>query len=243
MYCTKCGTKNDDDAKFCVECRNPLGGLSSSSSSGMSNFFTPAGDLDDGGGKSYTPSEPSKPYVKPTPASNPPVTEFSTQKKVNKGNNIFKIIGVVAIIAVIAIVVMVSGITKPGCKKTADNYLKAVYITGDADAVLKVLPKSLIDSQGENTLKKRVLQMSQTIRTYNLQYSYEITSVEDVSEMKLLDIKSKYEQSGENVKDAKKVNYEETYTGDLSGKGEIETETRTFYVYVIKIKGSWYIDL
>ena len=24
VYCTKCGTKNDDDAKFCVNCKEPL---------------------------------------------------------------------------------------------------------------------------------------------------------------------------------------------------------------------------
>ena len=24
VYCTKCGTKNDDTAKFCVNCREPL---------------------------------------------------------------------------------------------------------------------------------------------------------------------------------------------------------------------------
>jgi uncharacterized membrane protein YvbJ len=24
VYCTKCGTKNEDDAKFCIKCREPL---------------------------------------------------------------------------------------------------------------------------------------------------------------------------------------------------------------------------
>ena len=238
MYCTKCGTKNDDDAKFCAQCRNPLGGSSSSSSSGMSNFFTPAGDLNDGGGGSYTPSEPSRLYVEPTPVPkspevNPSVAEFYTPKKVNKGNNIFKIIGVVAIIAVIAIVVMVSGILKPGCKKTVDNYLKAFY-AGDADAALKVVPESYIDAKGESTLKKGILQTYELLKNYKV--SYEITSVEEVSEIELLDIKSDYEKSGENIKDAKKVSVELTVTD------EKDTATNTVLIYAIKIKGSWYID-
>jgi len=25
VYCTKCGTKNEEDAKFCVKCQEPLG--------------------------------------------------------------------------------------------------------------------------------------------------------------------------------------------------------------------------
>ena len=26
MFCGKCGTKNDDDSRFCIECGNPIGG-------------------------------------------------------------------------------------------------------------------------------------------------------------------------------------------------------------------------
>lgn len=216
MYCTNCGAKNDNDANFCVKCRSPLGG------------------------ENYIPSNPSKPDVRPIPTPGTPVKPAYRSKP--KYITPLKIGTVAIVVVIIAIVVMVSGITRPSPKKTLDNYLKAVCITKDADDALKELPKSYINSKGESALKKKILEAYEWYQKYNLQLSYEITSVEDVSEIELLDIKSEYEKYGENVKDAKKANIELTMTGDLMGNGETDTRISTESVYIVKIKGSWYVD-
>lgn len=251
MYCSKCGTKNEDDAKFCVECRNPLGtssdttSTSSSSSVSSSNswFYSVSDSLDGGNeGKKETVVPPTPPksstsYVPPVP---PKKTSVTSSKGVNINNNLVKIIGLIAVIVVIVVGVMVSGITKPGCEKAVDKFMKSMLVTCDAYDALDIFPKFFIDSYGRSTLVKTLEkgcnELKNNAESENIEISYKISGSEDVSSNELQS-KKEYYSNTHNViiKDAKNVNV------ILSADGK--TETETISIPMIKIDGSWYIDV
>ena len=261
MYCSKCGTKNEDNAKFCVKCRNPLGSLndttntSSSSSVSSSNswFYSVSDSLDgDNEGKKETvvpPTPPKSSYTSPTPPPKsstsyvpvpPKKTSVTSSKGININNNLVKIIGVIAVIVVIVVGVMVSGITKPKCEKAVDKFMKSMLITYDAYDALDIFPEFFINSYGRNTLVKTLEKGCNELRnnaeSENTEIAYKILGSEEVSSAELQS-KKEYYSNTHNViiNDAKNVNV------ILSAEGRTETETVS--IPMIKIDGSWYIDV
>lgn len=250
MYCSKCGTKNDDDARFCVECRNPLGSTSTSSSSSATSsnswFYSVADSLERGselkkGTVPPTSKKSSTSYVPPVPPKKHSATPL---KGINiSNNNLFKIIGVIAIIVVIAVGVMISGVLKPGCEKRLENLMKATLVDYDAEAIVDIFPECYLDSQGGrssmvNDLSEKMEQFKEQIENYNMKFSYEILGSEDVSSSELQDIKEQYSNTYDvKVKKVKKVKLKL----NVSVMGKTETDTEE--IPMVKIGGSWYADV
>ena len=216
MFCGKCGAKNDDSAVFCAECGNRI--------------------------QAAAPVAPAAPAANPAPAAAPVATGSKPGFTLNNRN-----IGIIAVAAVAVIALLISCFFIFGGRSYKDvvkDYFKATE-KADAKLMMELLPDDLIKyvMKEEDMTKKEMTEELQDsldmIHRYydEVKISYEITDTEDFDKDELKEIKEMYEEIDVKVKDAMIVEVEVTM--ELDGDERTTTQELT----LIKVGGSWYLDI
>lgn len=237
MFCTKCGAKNDDNAKFCVECGSPLEHVVSSAESGFSKGTG-------GTVHSFTPAVSSREI--------PPFKMETTQAYRKQEHRKVNIIPVIITLVLVAAILFVgkSIFSSGGEKKLIKNFVKA-EMAGDAKTILNMIPDDVLDGLSKETgmdLTELTDEMNDEVesamKTINdtlgegWSYSYDIQKMEDMSEE---DIKEKEELYSE-ICDLD-ITKGKTASVEIAVKGK-ETETsKVLDIGIIKVKGKWYLDI
>ena len=216
MFCGKCGAKNDDSAVFCAECGNRI--------------------------QAAAPVAPAAPAANPAPAAAPVATGSKPGFTLNTRN-----IGIIAVAAVAVIALLISCFFIFGGRSYKDvvkDYFKATE-KADAKLMMELLPDDLIKyvMKEEDMTKKEMTEdlqdsLDMIHRYYDeVKISYEITDTEDFDKDELKEIKEMYEEIDVKVKDAMIVEVEVTM--ELDGDERTTTQELT----LIKVGGSWYLDI
>jgi uncharacterized membrane protein YvbJ len=216
MFCGKCGAKNDDSAVFCAECGNRI--------------------------QAAAPVAPAAPAANPAPTAAPVATGSKPGFTLNNRN-----IGIIAVAAVAVIALLISCFFIFGGRSYKDvvkDYFKATE-KADAKLMMELLPDDLIKyvMKEEDMTKKEMTEELQDsldmIHRYydEVKISYEITDTEDFDKDELKEIKEMYEEIDVKVKDAMIVEVEVTM--ELDGDERTTTQELT----LIKVGGSWYLDI
>ena len=158
------------------------------------------------------------------------------------------IVPIAAALAVILLFSLLFG--GRGYKKTANEFMDA-FVNSDAKGIVELLPNKLIqklleeEGYGKNDKKLLIAELQDELDStmgymamfgeYKL--DYKIQGAQDVSKEYLSYIKENYKELGMKVTAAKTV--EVTMTIDVLGMSQTENVSLT----VIKIGGSWYIDI
>ena len=150
---------------------------------------------------------------------------------------IISIIAIVVVIGIGAVICVATGITKPGYKKVAEKYMKAMMETGDINAAMETIPECWINYKGEEVA---IDQMQDAIdyvqQSLNGTLSWEILDYQDVTTRQLITIQNSYDPYGGEVTDAKIVTIRMKY--DDNGNTTASNEDSV----IIKIGNSWYMD-
>lgn len=237
MFCTKCGAKNDDSAKFCVECGNPLEHIEPR----MKGTFAKGTDE---AIPSFTPSEPNR-EIPAFSGKTPGTYRNQERRKVN----IIPVIVVLLLVAAISFVGK-SIFSSGGEKKLIKNFVKA-EMTGDVKTILNMIPDDVLDGVSQkmgmdltDLTDEMNDELESAMKTINdtlgegWSYSYDIQKMEDMSEE---DIKEKEELYSE-ICDLD-ITKGKTASVEIAVKGK-ETETsKVLDIGIIKVKGKWYLDL
>ena len=216
MFYGKCGAKNDDSAVFCAECGNRI--------------------------QAAAPVAPAAPAANPAPAAAPVATGSKPGFTLNNRN-----IGIIAVAAVAVIALLISCFFIFGGRSYKDvvkDYFKATE-KADAKLMMELLPDDLIKyvMKEEDMTKKEMTEdlqdsLDMIHRYYDeVKISYEITDTEDFDKDELKEIKEMYEEIDVKVKDAMIVEVEVTM--ELDGDERTTTQELT----LIKVGGSWYLDI
>jgi uncharacterized membrane protein YvbJ len=216
MFCGKCGAKNDDSAVFCAECGNRI--------------------------QAAAPVAPAAPAANPAPAAAPVATGSKPGFTLNNRN-----IGIIAVAAVAVIALLISCFFIFGGRSYKDvvkDYFKATE-KADAKLMMELLPDDLIKyvMKEEDMTKKEMTEdlqdsLDMIHRYYDeVKISYKITDTEDFDKDELKEIKEMYEEIDVKVKDAMIVEVEVTM--ELDGDERTTTQELT----LIKVGGSWYLDI
>lgn len=237
MFCTNCGAKNDDNAKFCTECGNSL----RDDETGTKEVFLK------GAGNAVPP------FTSPVSNGNP--TFGGKTPQMNRGREHRKI-NIVPIIAVLLLfaAVLFGGktiLSNGGEKKLIKDFVKA-EMTGDMKIILNMLPDDVLDAAAEELgmdSSKLTDQMDDAWKTAmqtvtdtfgeNWSYSYDIQKIEDVSED---DIKEKEDLYSEISCDLD-ITKAKTVSVEITMKGKDTESSRVLDIDLIKVKGKWYLDL
>lgn len=209
MFCGKCGVRNADDATFCTGCGAKLNG--------------------------------AKPVVSGTS-----VTVNSNDKNRKVG------IIAVAVAAVVVVALIIGLFGGRGYKATVEKFVDAQF-DADAEAIFELIPEKMIayaleeEGYDEDELDEFIEEGNEelqdqldSIERYlgeDWTVSYEILTVEDVTDDDLDDLKEDYEDMDIKVSAAKTVEIELTVKA-----GDTETGN-SLDVSVIKVGRSWYLDL
>lgn len=148
-------------------------------------------------------------------------------------------IGVVGVAAILVIVLACSLFGGRGYKSTVKKYMKAVT-SAELEDVLDLVPKGLKDEEEydelEEDLEDAEEDMKEELEKYK--YDYEIKDDKDITGDDLEEIQEEYEEEYDiKVKAAKEVEVK------LYVEYEGEKMDTTMDVSVIKIGGSWYLDV
>lgn len=209
MFCGKCGVKNADDATFCTGCGAKLNGGQ--------------------------------------------VTKNSTPVVVNSNDKNRKVgMIAVAVIAVIVIALIFTLFGGRSYKTTVEKFINAQF-DADAEAIFELVPEKMIayaleeEGYDEDELDEFIEEGNEELQDqldYIERYlgegwtvSYEILTVEDVTDDDLDDLKDDYEDIDIKVSVAKTVEVELTVKA-----GETET-SNSLDISLIKVGRSWYLDL
>lgn len=242
--CMNCGTRMREAAapqRFCAKCGSPI--------SGGLQFCSVCGE---------TVNNNQKPDVaaKVMGAVNPAVDKVSgsitklTGKKVDK--RIVLLGGAVAIVLVLVLVISLL-FGGRSAKATVDKFIDATY-TGNIKTIMKLVPKDILEYAMEESgydeddleelyedAEDSFEDMQDWYEDYygkDWEYSYEIEDMDDLSKKKLRDLQELYEDEFDvKVKAAKKVEVEITL------EGEEEKSKNTMELTLIKVGGSWYLDI
>lgn len=223
MYCTNCGTKNKDNAKFCVEC----------------------------GEKFENNNLRIKTAVtEPAIYKSEKKTEGSLKKSFKKIKIVPIVILLLLVVTVIVFPkFIIAGQTE---KKIIKEFVKA-EMTGDVEKIIDNLPEEILEiakteggmSRDElaEAMRKQFDSAIDTLEsTYgkDWKYSYKINSLKKVSQEDLEDIKDMYSDDFEielDISEAKSAEVEINISGN-----QIENNI-TLDVSLIKAGGTWYLDI
>lgn len=217
MFCSKCGHPVDDGAAVCGNC-----------GSAVENPGASGGDIVAPKGKSL----------------------------INLGNFNFssinfrdpKIIGIIAAgVAVILLLSLVFG--GQSYKGAVNNMLDGIF-DGNGSKMMKAIPDGVIEAMAEEAgMSKREItsymeeelgEMVEELDYYigdNWSISHKIVGTDSYDFDEVRDIKETYDEIGVNVKEAKIVEVE------LTIKAFGMTQTTDMEIGVIKVGGSWYVDV
>lgn len=166
------------------------------------------------------------------------VNSLVTANHKNKKIGMLAVAGVVILVFVIA----TSLFGGKNYEKTALKFVKA-GCEADAKTMVKLFPPEIQDMLEEmyGGRKEMIQSLDEVLnqsKDVNQKISYKILDSEDLPKKDLKNLKESYEKELDTVlSDAKYVEIEAAYKYD--GKEESET----FDICVIKIKGSWYVDV
>ena len=234
MFCRRCGTKNSDDARFCVHCGAPMGNPAPGGQSG--------GNVRPGGNDmNWQPGGSGQ---------NAPRKRSGAPKA-----------GIIAIVVVVLLALLGSavffgfgiGIGGRSYKKTIDELADAMD-DGDVEELLDLIPKDVIvyalKQEGYTGSDKEILSQAhqmiqeQWSNSYGsavlgiaLDVSYEITGTENIKGDELSSLKDQYKEMDVRVSAAKRVTVD--FTLDMAGMKTNNTQTLT----LIKVGRSWYLDV
>lgn len=172
-----------------------------------------------------------------------------TNQATGKRNRIIGI-AAVAVAALVVIILAVSIFGGRSYKSAVNEYVEASF-TADGKTMVSLMPDEVVENACEDTgmTKSEFTEylteaLQESLEYYddyfdNWSYSYEIIETEDYSKEALKSLKEDYaDEFDVSVKAAKIVTVEVTITAD-----EENTFTNSLEVKVIKVGGSWYVDV
>ena len=175
MFCTKCGAKNDDNAKFCVECGNKL------------EHVIPAGQKVQQGDASYVPSGNQQGEI---PRFIP--SDRMEKRKKSLFGSIKPVPVIVTVLLVIAVLLLGKMLFSGGQeKKLIKNFVKA-EMEGNAKVLINMLPDEMfrlaekegMDKEELTDKMDEMLQSAQSSLKSMLgeewSYSYKIQKMEKI---------------------------------------------------------------
>ena len=216
MFCENCGHKNKENMSFCTKCGAPLDVIE-----------------------------------QPQPVA---------AAKGKKGKKIGVIIGVTAAVALLGFLLFSmfgknllgdKGLLSGGrsYETVVDKYI-SYLTTGDAEGVVSLMPEKLItNALKEEGITKREFtefigeSLSDTFESLEdsfgegVKISHEIEEVEDVTGYELDKLKDNYEAFDLKISAAKKVKVRIKVKGSWDEFSDVDT------LPVIKLEGSWYLDM
>lgn len=230
MYCPNCGTQNGAGSRFCGKCGAPL-------ASADNVYQQPAAPV-------QQPAAPAKQPAAPAYAANPrPARPAASGGLSGKA----KLIGAVAALVVVVLLgCWIFGVFGGGgYEDVVDDFMDSVF-DGDAEGIVDCLPDEVIRmiAEDEGVTKRELIEEMQDgldevfgYMPSGVKFSHKIVYTEDVRGENLEYVKELYSEIGAKVTDAKIVEVEMT----VSAMGM--TESTEVELGVVKIGGSWYIDV
>lgn len=223
MFCTKCGAKIEDGAKFCVQCGNKT--------EGDIPRIKPTGVIKKSGER-----QPRKKFM---------LSDLRPKEQIK----VFPIILFVVLLAAVIIFpkFILSGNEE---RKIAKNFIDA-ELTGDAEKILGFIPDKLVEEMlqemGANRselieeLDKAISEAHKTVNDVlgeDWSYSCKINSIESVEGAAFNDIIEDYAEIIDDmgISEAAKAEVEVSVSGkDVDNSIELE-------IPMIKIDNKWYLD-
>lgn len=233
MFCVKCGAKNDDNAKFCVECGNKL------------EHVIPARQKVQQGDASYVPSGNQQGEI---PRFIP--SDRTEKRKNTLFRNMKPVPVVVTVLLVLAVVLLGKMLFSGGQeKKLIKNFVKA-EMEGNAKTLINMLPDEVVrvaekDGMDKKELTDQMDEMLQSVQSSlksmlgeDWNYSYKIQKMEKMSQEEIQEKEKDYadEECELDIKEGKTVTVELTIKGkDIENSQEID-------IGIIKVGKKWYLD-
>lgn len=224
MFCTKCGTKNEDNAKFCTACGANLQ---------EEQPVAPAEPVD-----SAEPVAPVEPIAEPAAPAAPVAAKMEKSR----------LVGLIAIAAAAVVVVILAIILFCGRspKAVAKKYVKA-FFAGNEKSMSKLfhrkeLNEMLDDADLDKDELDELFDLEWLLDFYedyygeDWEYSFKIKDIDDVSKRDLKELKEYYDDEFDL-----KVTAAKTVEVDIEIEGEEDDDEMEWEVTVIKIGGSWYL--
>lgn len=232
-FCAKCGTELPDEAVVCSNCGAPVGGQATQPEA------------------QPTAGAPVQPNPAAAVFGNVGDTVTDTINKVKSDKKLLGIVaGAVAALLVVIIVLCVA-LSGGGYKSAIDNYID-VAIRGKVNKIEKLAPKAywqyledemdvdiddIKDEYKDNY--DDIMDSLEDEYGKNVKVSYKVTDKDELSDKKLKNIqeglKDNYDIPKKSVTKGYKVDVDMT----IKGKDDEDTDEST--LYIVKIKGDWYI--
>lgn len=236
MYCRRCGTQNQDGTAFCRSCGEPL------------NAAAPAG------GRPAAPQFGNRPTA-PQFGNGPAAPQYGSRPvaaQPKKNNNLILIGVAAAAVAVVVFLLFKLFFGGGGGPESIAEKAVDCIIDADAAGLVDLLPDELVEAlmEEEDMTRKEMIselqdtlddQIKQMDRRYdNWKITYEIDEVEDLSRREirtLTDAYDDYYNVDIDVTEGKRITFELTRIADG------DTDRYTKDLVVIKVDGSWYLDM
>lgn len=242
MFCVKCGKKNSDNAKFCTGCGAPLSGPKKPEATQSAPEPNTKSQVDNGIPENIYSGAPKKP-------TNKPANNNSDSK--NRKVGIIAVAAVAVIVCVIAFTLFGGGVGGP--KKVIDKYMTSMEKL-DSKALIGLLPDKLLKVEAENNgysvseLKAELIEEMEDDFEYmeenrdseygpGWKMKYKIVGEMNIKGEEFSYIREDYADYDIKVSEAKLMSVDLTITSDY---GEVTESTE---LYVVKIGGSWYLDV
>jgi hypothetical protein len=255
-FCGKCGASIPDGSKFCPKCGNPMVSQVNSPEPGVPN---------PGVTGEFPPVDPA-PQPEPAPFN---YNQYDNQYGSSGGSGysgpsyepgkkgsgklvLILVIAIVAIVAVILILLFTTGILGGG-RSSGSAYEKPVQKLmnaiedQDAQLVVDVLPDEIVDLQLEYYEDEE--ELADDLASYifsdfegydSIKVSYKVTDREQLDDDEIDDLIDDYSYNLDvdlDITDAYDLDL------DVDFKADGEKESESLSLTVIKIDGSWYLDL
>lgn len=250
MYCGNCGAQNPDGAAHCGNCGAPLArpaGGDNQTTVAADQFQQPQYQQPQYQQPQYQQPQYQQPQYQQPQYQQPQYQQPQYQQPAKSKN---KIVGIVAAIAVIAVVVILAIVLFGGgsAKGVAEDFVNAV-LKGDTDKIVDCLPDDLIKSVAKDegiSVKEARQEIAEEMESQLGDYTavmgmfdFKVKAVDedDYDSDELRDVKDMYEDFDVKVKDA------ETVEVEISLEFMGETESDTMDIPMVKIGGSWYVDV
>lgn len=225
MFCTKCGTKNEDGVKFCVQCGNKM--------EGAAPRIKPVSVRKEPAARERIRRE------------RPALSDLKPKEKI-------KVFPIILFVVLLAAVIVFPKFILSGNEeeKVVKGFIDA-EMTGDTEKLLSFIPDKIIEemmnelnmsrSEVVDTLDEKMSGAQETINNAlgeNWSYSCKINNIQAVEGAAFNDIVDDYADIVDNlgISEATTVNTEVSVSGkDVDNSVELE-------IPLIKIDEKWYLD-
>lgn len=158
---------------------------------------------------------------------------------------------VVFIMFIVTLIIVMSIVRSNNYKSVIKTYVKASF-EPDIEKIVSLIPSRMLDyivededlsdkeefiEEIDNLLQNRVKEINEAWGDH-WKYSYKILDTETIRKSELDEIKKKYDEINVKVTAAKKIETQITVQA-----GDTHINSVTAMIYLIKIDGSWYLDL